>query len=282
MQNKKKRIIILVVLIIVLFICGMIVGGYLLKKDNETIKQNKQLKSEELLENDRIIAKEKFNDSFNSGKIVGENELIYGYVDSINGDIAKISDIYRLRGGRGFECKEYTEAYVDLENVEIIEYYGREDKIDKDESIGNIIFCKGRLVEKGINSYSEEVKEKFLKVNNNKIATIDRFYFYDELNQIINEKQKINNIEMVDIDTEEKDIEGGGIYFKYISKINIDNKEIDVPCISCIRVTENTIFKNADEEKYQKGKKMNVIFEDKIESIEVEHPIAKIIEYIDN
>ena len=131
MQNKKKRIIILVVLIIVLFICGMIVGGYLLKKDNETIKQNKQLKSEELLENDRIIAKEKFNDSFNSGKIVGENELIYGYVDSINGDIAKISDIYRLRGGRGFECKEYTEAYVDLENVEIIEYYGREDKIDK-------------------------------------------------------------------------------------------------------------------------------------------------------
>lgn len=282
MQNKKKRIIILVVLIIVLFICGMIVGGYLLKKDNETIKQNKQLKSEELLENDRIIAKEKFNDSFNSGKIVGENELIYGYVDSINGDIAKISDIYRLRGGRGFECKEYTEAYVDLENVEIIEYYGREDKIDKDELIGNIIFCKGRLVEKGINSYSEEVKEKFLKVNNNKIATIDRFYFYDELNQIINEKQKINNIEMVDIDTEEKDIEGGGIYFKYISKINIDNKEIDVPCISCIRVTENTIFKNADEEKYQKGKKMNVIFEDKIESIEVEHPIAKIIEYIDN
>jgi len=282
MKNKKKRIIILVVLIIVLFICGMIVGGYLLKKDNETIKQNKQLKSEELLENDRIIAKEKFNDSFNSGKIVGENELIYGYVDSINGDIAKISDIYRLRGGRGFECKEYTEAYVDLENVEIIEYYGREDKIDKDELIGNIIFCKGRLVEKGINSYSEEVKEKFLKVNNNKIATIDRFYFYDELNQIINEKQKINNIEMVDIDTEEKDIEGGGIYFKYISKINIDNKEIDVPCISCIRVTENTIFKNADEEKYQKGKKMNVIFEDKIESIEVEHPIAKIIEYIDN
>ena len=282
MQNKKKRIIILVVLIIVLFICGMIVGGYLLKKDNETIKQNKQLKSEELLENDRIIAKEKFNDSFNSGKIVGENELIYGYVDSINGDIAKISDIYRLRGGRGFECKEYTEAYVDLENVEIIEYYGREDKIDKDELIGNIIFCKGRLVEKGINSYSEEVKEKFLKVNNNKIATIDRFYFYDELNQIINEKQKINNIEMVDIDTEEKDIEGGGIYFKYISKINIDNKEIDVTCISCIRVTENTIFKNADEEKYQKGKKMNVIFEDKIESIEVEHPIAKIIEYIDN
>lgn len=282
MKNKKKRIIILLVLIIVLFICGMIVGGYLLKKDNETIKQNKQLKSEELLENDRIIAKEKFNDIFNSGKIVGENELIYGYVDSINGDIAKISDIYRLRGGRGFECKEYTEAYVDLENVEIIEYYGREDKIDKDELIGNIIFCKGRLVEKGINSYSEEVKEKFLKVNNNKIATIDRFYFYDELNQIINEKQKINNIEMVDIDTEEKDIEGGGIYFKYISKINIDNKEIDVPCISCIRVTENTIFKNADEEKYQKGKKMNVIFEDKIESIELEHPIAKIIEYIDN
>ena len=55
-----------------------------------------------------------------------------------------------------------------------------------------------------------------------------------------------------------------------------------MPCISCIRVTENTIFKNADEEKYQKGKKMNVIFEDKIESIEVEHPIAKIIEYIDN
>ena len=228
MKNKKKRIIILVVLIIVLFICGMIVGGYLLKKDNETIKQNKQLKSEELLENDRIIAKEKFNDSFNSGKIVGENELIYGYVDSINGDIAKISDIYRLRGGRGFECKEYTEAYVDLENVEIIEYYGREDKIDKDELIGNIIFCKGRLVEKGINSYSEEVKEKFLKVNNNKIATIDRFYFYDELNQIINEKQKINNIEMVDIDTEEKEIAGdGGLdrikdFDKWLEKVQKD------------------------------------------------------------
>lgn len=282
MKNKKKRIIILVVLIIVLFICGIIVGEYLLKKENETIKQNKQLKSEELLENDLIKAKEKFNDSFNSGKIIGENELIYGYVDSINGDIVKISDIYRLRVGRGFECKEYTEAYVDLENVEIIKYYGREDKIDKDELIGNIIFCKGKLVEKEINSYSEEGKEKFLKVNNNKIETIDRFYFYDELNQIINGEQKINNIEMVDIDTEEKDIEGGGIYFKYISKINIDNKEIDVPCISCIRVTENTIFNNADEGKYQKGKKMNVIFEDKIESIEVEHPIAKTIEYIDN
>ena len=107
---------------------------------------------------------------------------------------------------------------------------------------------------------------------------MDRFYFYDELNQIINEKQEINNIEIIDIDTEEKDIEGGGIYFKYISKINIDNKELNVPCISCIRVTENTILKNADEGKFRKGIKANVIFEDKIESIEVEHPIAKIIE----
>ncbi len=282
MKNKKKRIIILVLLIIILFIGGIVVGGYLLKKDNENIEQRKQSETEELVENDGVIAKEKFNSSFNCGKIVGENELIYGYVDSVNGDIVKISDIYKLRGGRGFDCKEYTEGYVDLENVEMIEYYGTGDKIEKENLIGNIIFCKGKLVQKETNSYLDEETGNFLKVNNNKIETIDRMYFYNELNQIINEKQKINNIEIVGIDTEEKDIEGGGIYFKYISKINIDNKEIDVPCISCIRVTENTIFKNADERKYQIGKKMNVVFEDKIESIEVEHPKAKVIEYIDN
>ena len=274
MKNKKRNLIILVILVIILFIGGVITGNYLLKTEEEKAKQAKKVESEVI---SKKRTKEEFDTNFNNGTVIGENELIYGYVVSVNENIVRISDIYYLRGGStGFKCEEYSNASINIENVNIIKDCDNSNEYNKDELVGKILFCKGKLVQGETGS----ITENYMVSNENTINVIDRFHFYNELNQIINTKKELNNIEVIGVDTEEKNILGGGIYFKYISKVNIYDKEVNVPCISCIRVTDNTIFKNDNGEKYQYGKRINVTFENEIESIEVKHPITKSIEYI--
>lgn len=275
MKNKKRNLIILLILVIIFFVSGVIIGNYLLKNEEENIKQNTRLESQ-ISSQQRI--KEEFNTNFNSGTLIGENEFIYGYVTSYNEDIIDISNMYYLRGGStGFKCEEYTNASVNIENVKVIQNCDDvSNQYSKADLVGKIVFCEGKLVK----NETAGGRDNYMLVNKDTINAIDRFHFYNELNQIINTKKELDNIEIIGVDNEEKNITGGGIYFKYISKVKVYDKEIDVPCISGIRVTDNTIFKNGNGEKYQIGKRINVTFEKEVESIEVEHPIAKSIEYI--
>ncbi len=259
---KNKKIIFIVILIEICFIIGIVLGCSLIKKYKKIEEQEKI----ESRKNSEIEAEQKekeyFNENYNSGKVIGDNEIVFGYVSSINSNIVQLSSIYQLRGNKGIQCNEYTDVLINFDNV---------NEFDTKSLTGGILICQGKLVK------NKDIK--FLIPNTDSIKYIDTFYFINELNNIINTNQKIEDIELVDIDNNETNKEKV-IYLKYISKINFKGKEINVPCILSAIVTDNTEFKNADNEKYQIGKRVNITFEDKVESIEVEKPKVKTIEYI--
>lgn len=266
----KKKMIIIIILILIFFIIGIIIGNHLLKED-EFVTNTITNTINDSSSNDNLL--EYFSTNINNGTEIGNNECIYGMVTSINDNIIQISDIYRLRGGTGFQCEEYTSAFINIQDISsFIDYETLEEVNNNYDIIGNVIICHGKLVQNN--------NINFMMANKGEISVLDDMFFYNTLNEIINNKKEISNVEIVGIDEDQKDIEGGGIYCKYLIEDNENGYTF--PCIFCVRVTDDTIIENMKNEKYEIGKKINITFENTIESIEVEHPIAKTIEYIDN
>ena len=182
---NEEKMIIIIILILIFFIIGIIIGNHLLKED-EFVTNTITNTINDSSSNDNLL--EYFSTNISNGTEIGNNECIYGMVTSINDNIIQISDIYRLRGGTGFQCEEYTSAFINIQDISsFIDYETLEDVNNNYDIIGNVIICHGKLVQNN--------NINFMMANKGEISVLDDMFFYNTLYEIINNKKEISNVE---------------------------------------------------------------------------------------